>query len=139
MAYRTIWYSDDALYLVFLQLTDQLRAIYVHIGTLRAIGMSRWALMKLFLMEASLLGLVSGFLGVLTSWSTIHILNYLEIDIPSRAIQSILLSDTLTFSISVSHCLFIALAFSLFSGFTAILPALKGARLQPVTAIQRND
>ena len=109
------------------------------IGTLRAIGMSRWALMKLFLMEASLLGLVSGFLGVLVSWSTVQLLNHLEIDIPSRAIQSILLSDTLTFSISVSHCLLIALAFSLFSGFTAILPALKGARLQPVTAIQRND
>ena len=109
------------------------------IGTLRAIGMSRWALMKLFLMEASLLGLVSGVLGVLISWATVELLNHLEIDIPSRAIQSILLSDTLTFSISIGHCLSIALAFSLFSGITAILPALKGARLQPVTAIQRND
>ncbi|MGB0646255.1 MAG: ABC transporter permease [Bradymonadia bacterium] len=106
------------------------------IGTLRAVGMSRGGVLSLFMSEAILLGLVAGFIGAFTSFALAQGLNAVEIRIPSRAMQTILLNDTLCFDVTLLNCAVTAVAFGLFAGLTALFPALKAARLPPITAIQ---
>ena len=106
------------------------------IGTLRAVGMSQPGVLGLFLTEALLLGFIAGTVGALLSYALAMGLNHLEIRIPSQAMQTILLNDTLTFHVSLTECLITATAFGLFSAMASFFPALKAARMPPITAIQ---
>lgn len=106
------------------------------IGTLRAVGMGRRSVLILFMTEAVMLGLIAGIIGTTASFALANGLNLLEIRIPSRAMQTILLNDTLSFNVTWFDCLFTAITFGIFAGLTAFLPALKAARLPPITAIQ---
>jgi putative ABC transport system permease protein len=106
------------------------------IGTLRALGMGRKSVLILFMTEAVMLGLIAGVIGTSASYLLANGLNTLEIQIPSRAMQTILLNDTLSFNVSWIDCVTTAVSFSIFAGLTAFLPALKAARLPPITAIQ---
>jgi putative ABC transport system permease protein len=106
------------------------------IGTLRALGMARKNVLILFMTEAIMLGLIAGVIGTTASYLLANGLNALEIRIPSRAMQTILLNDTLSFNVSWVDCMATAVSFSAFAGLTALLPALKAARLPPITAIQ---
>lgn len=106
------------------------------IGTLRAVGMGRKSVLILFMTEAVMLGFIAGIVGTTVSYALANGLNLLEIRIPSRAMQTILLNDTLSFNVSVFDCLLTAVSFSIFAGLTSFLPALKAARLPPITAIQ---
>jgi putative ABC transport system permease protein len=106
------------------------------IGTLRAVGMGRRSVLILFMTEAVMLGLIAGIIGTTVSFALANGLNLLEIRIPSRAMQTILLNDTLSFNVTWFDCLFTAIALGVFAGLTSFLPALKAARLPPITAIQ---
>ena len=106
------------------------------IGTLRAVGMSRGNVLLLVLTEAIILGAIAGLVGTFGSYILAMGMNELAIRIPSRAMQAILLNDTLTFDVSIAECLVTSAVFSLFAAVTSLFPALKAAKMPPITAIQ---
>ncbi|MEM9115589.1 MAG: FtsX-like permease family protein [Myxococcota bacterium] len=105
------------------------------IGTLRAIGMGRWSVMAMFMLEALLLGLLATGVGAAAGGLVALGLDIWAPTIPSEAVQAILMSESLHM---VVRPLQLGLAVATFSGLAvsaAFFPALRAARLQPVTAI----
>lgn len=107
------------------------------IGTLRAIGMTKGRVLAMFMLEAVLLGLgatVTGaFFGAVFSVG----IDAAEIRVPIDALRAILLSDTVNMRVdanSVAGSIFIL---TLFTVLSALWPAIRAARLQPVTAIHK--
>ena len=105
------------------------------IGTLRALGMSRQRVLIMFLVETTLLGAVAASAGSLLAAAVATGVDALHIRLHADALQAILMSDTLRLSVRVTHVLS---AIALLTGTTlmaALWPALRAARMQPVTAI----
>jgi putative ABC transport system permease protein len=95
------------------------------IGILRSLGWKRSRVMRLILIEAAILGVVGGVLGVAGGWLTLRILAGLPIT-----------ASFVTSSIPLSHCVE-ALGISAIVGLLAgFLPAHRGARLSPVEALR---
>lgn len=109
------------------------------IGTLRAIGMHRRQVLRLFLLEAALLGsgasLLGGALGALIATS----LNALHIPLGIDALRAILMSDTLALTVVPSQIIVAVIAFTFITAAAALWPAVRAARLVPVTAIHRAE
>ena len=99
------------------------------IGTLRALGFRRGAILWAFLLEALLLGVVGGVAGVaaaaLMQWVSFSTTNF-------QTFSELAFSFTLTVRIVVSSIAF-ALAMGLLGGF---LPAARAARLNIVDALR---
>jgi putative ABC transport system permease protein len=97
------------------------------IGILRAIGWKAWRVMLLIQVEATVLGFVGGFIGILFGWAGLHLLATL----PQTA--SIV-------STSLSWVHFVeALGISVLSGLIAgAYPAWRGAHLSPVEALRHD-
>jgi putative ABC transport system permease protein len=95
------------------------------IGVLRALGWRRSRVMKLILIEATILGLVGGCFGVVGGWLALHILERL----PSTAS---FVTSSIPRLIGI-EALGIAVGVGLLAGF---LPAHRGARLSPVEALR---
>lgn len=104
------------------------------IGALRAIGMQRFAVARLFLMEASALGLIGGCLGVLLGSGVAALLNASHVPIP-KAAQLFLMADTLRLAVESRSVLFAIVLITLVSGGAALYPSLRAARLRPVDAM----
>jgi ABC-type lipoprotein release transport system permease subunit len=104
------------------------------IGTLRAIGMQRRKVLWLFVLETGLLGLAGCASGALAASGIAAALNASGIALPEAA-QIFLAQETLHFLLDPRA---IAGNVLLFSGITvaaSILPAVRAARLRPVTAM----
>jgi len=104
------------------------------IGTLRAIGMTRPRILAMFLLETLVLSVTTAAFGVLVGIGLTHLLNSLQIPI-SEGFQLFLMSDTLRMVV-LPDSLFMALV--VVPGLTtlgALAPALRGARMKPVTAM----
>jgi len=99
------------------------------IGTLRALGFSRSAILVAFLVEALLLGLVGGLLG-LTGASFMQLLSISTMNFQTFA--ELAFAFTLTPGI-VAASLFFALAMGFVGGF---LPAARAARMKIVDALR---
>jgi putative ABC transport system permease protein len=106
------------------------------IGTLRAIGMSRWRVLVMFMTEALLLGLMTTAVGSLLGAAIAVALDAAAIHIPVEAVQAILLSDTLHMSVRPGQLVGAMTVFTLVTMFASFFPAWRASRLQPVTAIQ---
>lgn len=106
------------------------------IGTLRAIGMGKGAVLGLFMMEAVLLGLFATSLGGGVGAAIALAVDAAHIHIPVEAVQSILMSDTLHLVVTVKSLVTAIVIFTVVTALSALWPALKAARLAPVTAIQ---
>jgi putative ABC transport system permease protein len=99
------------------------------IGTLRALGFSRFAVLSSFIIESLMVAVVGGAIGVVlsfflgfVSFSTINMTNWSEIVFRFETTPQIL---------------GISFAFALFMGFIGgFLPALRAARLSPLAAIR---
>lgn len=107
------------------------------VGTLRAIGMSRPRVLQMFLLEAVLLGLAAT-----TAGGALGYLGGLAIDaaafpLPNEAFEAILMSDTLHLAVHPSQVARAILSFTALTALASLWPALRAARLQPVTAIHR--
>ena len=101
------------------------------IGTLRALGFQRRSILSAFIMEALLLGLCGGILGVggasFMQLITISTMNW-------ASFSELAFSFTLTFGI-----LWKSLLFSVVMGFIGgMLPAVRAARMNIVTALRAN-
>jgi putative ABC transport system permease protein len=105
------------------------------VGTERAIGMTRRQVLTLFLTEALLLGLAGTLVGGLAGAGLAEALDRARIGIDSDAVQMILLSDVLNLSVTPEHVLASMGVFTLLTGLSSLGPAVRAARMQPVTAI----
>lgn len=107
------------------------------IGMLRAIGMSRPRVLGLFLTEATLLGSFATTLGSAVGAAIALSVDVLGVHIPLEAVQSVLMSDVLNFSVHPADILYTVLLFTGFTAVASLWPAVRAARLQPLTAIQK--
>ncbi|HEY1533943.1 MAG TPA: FtsX-like permease family protein [Polyangiaceae bacterium] len=104
------------------------------IGTLRAIGMQRGSVVRMFLWESFLLGVFGAVAGAVVGAMTAGVLNSANIHVP-LSVQLFLMSDTLKLSV-LPKALGGAIALiSIVTGLAALYPALRAARLKPVDAM----
>lgn len=104
------------------------------IGTLRAIGTTRWGITKLFLVEGVLIGVIGGILGILGGIATAQIINLsggIEIMPPpgmtvSFVTKILIVPKVLIYSFSLTVIV---------SVLSSVYPAIKASRLKIVDAI----
>lgn len=105
------------------------------VGTLRAIGMSKRRVLGMFMIEAVLLGLAATGLGALIGALLATVVDHAGLHVPD-AVQMLLMSDTLHLSVQPGQIILAIVLFTAITALAALFPALRAARLQPVTAIQ---
>ena len=106
------------------------------IGTVRAIGMTRARVLYMFLTEALMLGLFATTLGVSIGAGIAIMIDAAQWKVGSEVLEALLMTDVLKLSTDVPQALRVILTFTLITGLSALWPAFKASRLQPVTAIQ---
>jgi ABC-type lipoprotein release transport system permease subunit len=104
------------------------------IGTLRAIGMQRGSVVRMFLWESFLLGLLGAIVGAVLGQLVSSALNAAQIHVP-LSVQLFLMSDTLTLRVLPSALVGAVLLISVVTGAAAIYPALRASRLKPADAM----
>jgi putative ABC transport system permease protein len=104
------------------------------IGTLRAIGMQRRKVLWLFMLETFLLGLGGCASGALAAAALAASLNAAAIRVP-EAVQLFLSQEHLTFQLSAGAAASDVLLLTLVTVVASLGPALRAARLKPVTAM----
>lgn len=104
------------------------------IGTLRAIGMQRGSVVRMFLWESFLLGLLAAIVGAILGQLVASALNAAEISVP-LSVQLFLMSDTLRLRVLPSALLGAVTLIAIVTGAAAAYPALRAARLKPADAM----
>lgn len=90
------------------------------IGTLKAIGAKRKEILSQFLIEAVIISLVGGVIGVIIGFATVPILSYFELP-----------------AVASANGVFLGLIFSVVTGvFFGFYPAWKAADLNPIEALR---
>jgi ABC-type lipoprotein release transport system permease subunit len=105
------------------------------IGTLRAIGMQRGGVLWMFLLESLMLGLFGTAVGAALGVAVAIGLNALHIHVPI-SVQLFLMSDHLHLAIHPGAIVRAMILITVITGIAALYPALRAARLKPVTAMQ---
>jgi putative ABC transport system permease protein len=101
------------------------------IGTLKALGATNFEVMKMFLLESSLIGLIGGLIGVFLGFIASGLISELGIRIIGTGIRSTSLT------VITPELVLFALAFSVLIGaVSGLLPARKAAQLEPVEALR---
>jgi len=106
------------------------------VGTLRAIGMSRRRVLLMFLLEALILGFFATALGGVAGWLIAGAIDAAGLTVDVQAVRAILMSDTLHLVVVPSQVALAVLVFTALAGLSALWPAYRASRMQPVTAIQ---
>ncbi len=105
------------------------------IGTLRAIGMQREQVVRQFLLEALMLGLLGTMVGALLGALAAAAINAAQIPVPLAG-QIFLLSNHFFFSIHFKALVGAVVTITVVTGLAALYPSLRAARLKPVNAMQ---
>ena len=105
------------------------------VGTIRAIGMTRTRVLLLFLTEALLLGLIATTLGALIGAGIAAGLDAAAIRLPFDAVKAIMMGDTLHLSVGLGQLVKAVVSFTLVTGLSALWPAFRASRMEPVTAM----
>jgi putative ABC transport system permease protein len=95
------------------------------IGIRKAVGAKRRDILLQFLVEAALLSLTGGGIGVLVGWGVSHFVSGLSLG--GQAIQAVISGDIVILAVSVSAA--IGILFGLY-------PAYRAARLNPIEALR---
>ena len=104
------------------------------IGTLRAIGMQRDGVARLFLLEAAMLGVIGAIVGIGLGAVATFAINAATIKVPTT-VQLFLMRDTLQLVVEGST-LWLSLGLITFvTAAAALYPSLRAARLKPVDAM----
>ncbi len=109
------------------------------VGTVRAIGMTRSKVLLMFLAEAVMLGLFGTILGAAVGTGIATAVDTAAFVIPDEALKAILMSDVLHMSVQFDDVVRVVSIFTLITALSALWPASRAAKLEPVTAIQRAD
>jgi putative ABC transport system permease protein len=104
------------------------------IGTLRAIGMQRRSVRRLFLVESLLLGLAGTGVGALAGALIAGGLNQMKLPVP-LGVQLFLMSDHLLVAVTPAVVLKAIVLLSLVTMLAALYPARRAARLKPIEAM----
>jgi ABC-type lipoprotein release transport system permease subunit len=107
------------------------------IGTLRAIGMGRWGVLLLFVLEAALLGALGAGTGLLLGSGLALGMNAAHIPVTSEAFQVFTMSETLWLLVDPAWLASAFLSVTLMTGVAALYPAYRASRLRPVSAIHQ--
>ncbi|MDD3159599.1 MAG: ABC transporter permease [Candidatus ainarchaeum sp.] len=96
------------------------------IGTYKALGATSQKILAIFLIEAGLIGLIGGIIGIIFGYATASLIAYIGTE-SGFALNAIMTSDIIITS----------LLFSMTIGIVAgILPAIRAANLDPVEALR---
>jgi len=104
------------------------------IGTLRAMGTQRMSVVRMFMLESSMLGAFGALAGVVVGASVAASLNAAHIHVP-LSVQIFLMSDTLRLSVLPSSMLGALVLIAFITGLASLFPSLRAARLKPVDAM----
>jgi len=104
------------------------------VGTLRAIGMQRGRVLRMFLTEAVVLGLTSGAAGGIAGLLLAAGVNHAQLDLPPFA-RFFLLSDKLALGIHFGAVGIIVGLIAVLTTIASAYPAYRAAKLTPVTAM----
>ena len=104
------------------------------IGALRAIGMQRSGVARLFLLEAGMLGVLGAVAGVLLGAAAASAINAANLHVP-LSVQLFLMRDTLHLSLEPRTLLSAVGLITFVTGVAALYPALRAARRKPVDAM----
>jgi ABC-type lipoprotein release transport system permease subunit len=104
------------------------------IGTLRAIGMQRWGVLRMFLFESFQMGVIGTAAGALGGSLVASLLNLAAIKVP-LGVQLFLMSDHLHLAVHASSLVSAALMITAITTLAALYPAYRAARLPPVSAM----
>ncbi len=106
------------------------------IGTLRAIGLQKSKVFIMFLIEATILSIVSIGLGSILGGVLAVGLNWLQIPIQSEALKLFLMSNTLTFQIGFGELFSVFIIMIIFLLTGSLVPIWQATKLKPVIAMQ---
>jgi len=104
------------------------------IGTLRAIGMQRGSVVRMFLWESFTLGALGAVAGALLGLGIAALLNASRLHVP-LSVQLFLMSDTLHLAVLPSALAGAVVLIAVVTGAAAIYPAFRASRLKPVDAM----
>jgi putative ABC transport system permease protein len=104
------------------------------IGALRAIGMPRFGVARMFLIESTMLGILGATGGVALGSLIATILNAAHIHVPI-SVQLFLMRDTLVLTLEPRALLSAIIVITVVTGTAALYPSLRAARLKPVDAM----
>jgi putative ABC transport system permease protein len=104
------------------------------IGTLRAIGMQRRKVAWLFLLEAGLLAFAGATVGVLAGWGVSALVNAAQVKV-NEGLQMLISQDRLTVVVRPGMLVLAVVGITALTALGALLPAVRAARLRPVTAM----
>jgi ABC-type lipoprotein release transport system permease subunit len=104
------------------------------IGTLRAIGMQRGRVLRMFLTEALMLGVLGTGAGALAGGLIAGAVNAANINV-TPAVRFFLMADHLNLLMQGSSVLRAVVLIAVVTTLAAIYPAMRASRLQPVTAM----
>lgn len=106
------------------------------IGTVRAIGMGKWSILAMFMVEAVFLGIGATGLGAALGALVANLIDVAKLRVPSEAVQAVLMSDTLHLLVTPNQIVGAIVTFTTITILSALWPAFRASRLQPVQAIQ---
>ena len=105
------------------------------IGVMKVIGATGGDVMKMFLMEAGLIGACGGLLGLVCSLGASKLINYLAGDFMGTGMGG----ETYNISVIPPYLMLFALIFAFCIGIVAgLYPARRASKLSPILAI-RNE
>lgn len=105
------------------------------IGTLRAIGMGRWEVMRMFLIEGSLLGLAAATFGALLGIGGSALLQRLGIPISGGMQMYFAMGDRLTFEFATASVVQLVTTVTLCTTLFSFPPAMLAAAQPPLLSI----
>lgn len=107
------------------------------IGTMRAIGTQRGFIVRMFVAESMMLGLIAGAIGALFGFLVLSLLNALHLPITNGGLRLFLMANTLRIDVTPAHFLSTLCLFTFVTGCGALYPAWRASRMRPVEALMQ--